>query len=206
MLIIGAKGLAKEVLEIFHQRNELEGLNFYDDVNDDIPDFLYGKFPVLKNMLQVEALFKQDHRFTIGVGIPLLRFKMYKQLNEAGGELVSAISPFANIGHYGTMVGPGAIIMAGTVISNDVRIGIGSLVNPNCTISHDTVIGDFVEISPGVQITGNCSIGNYCNIGSQATILPKIKLGKHVVVGAGAVVTKHVEDGKIVVGIPAKAL
>ena len=32
MLIIGAKGLAKEVLEIFHQTNELENLYFYDDI------------------------------------------------------------------------------------------------------------------------------------------------------------------------------
>ena len=38
MLIIGAKGLAKEVLEIFHQKNELDNLFFYDDISADVPD------------------------------------------------------------------------------------------------------------------------------------------------------------------------
>jgi hypothetical protein len=32
MLIIGAKGFAKEVLEIFHQQNKLQNIAFYDDV------------------------------------------------------------------------------------------------------------------------------------------------------------------------------
>jgi hypothetical protein len=30
MLIIGAKGFAKEVLEIFKQKNEIDNLFFYD--------------------------------------------------------------------------------------------------------------------------------------------------------------------------------
>jgi sugar O-acyltransferase (sialic acid O-acetyltransferase NeuD family) len=206
MLIIGAKGLAKEVLEIFHQQNELVHLYFYDDVSTDVPDKLYGQFPVLRNMEQAIDLFKTDNRFTIGIGNPELRQKLYKQFAEAGGQLVSAISPLATIGHYGTTIAEGAIIMAGTVITNDVTIGMGCLINPNCTISHDTVIGNFVEISPGVQITGHCYVGDYCNIGTNASILPAIKLRNHVTVGAGAVVTKDVEEGWTVVGIPAKEI
>ena len=206
MLIIGAKGLAKEVLEIFHEQNDLTGLYFYDDVSGDVPDALYGRFPVLKNMEAVAALFKTDSRFTIGLGNPILRKKMYEQFTQAGGQLISVISPRAVIGHYGTIIAPGAIIMAGTVISNNVHIRIGCLINPNCTISHDTMIGDFVEISPGVQITGYCRIGNYCNIGTNATLLPKIKLGNNVTVGAGAVVIKNVGNRLIVAGVPAKAL
>jgi len=204
MLIIGAKGLAKEVLEIFHQKNVLQKLYFYDDISTDIPDKLYGQFLVLKNMEQVRLLFKTDQRFIIGVGNPALRFKLYQQFKSAGGEPVSAISPFAQIGSYGTSIAAGSIVMANTVITNDAKIGIACLVNPNCTISHDTVIGDFVEISPAVQITGNCHIGDFCNIGTNATILPKVKLGNYVTVGAGAVVTKDVEDGLTVLGIPAR--
>lgn len=206
MIIIGAKGLAKEVLEIFHQRNELENLFFYDDISTDLPEKLYGQFPVLKHMDTVVQLFKNDNRFIIGIGNPALRFKMYNQFTQAGGQMVSAISPLATIGHYGTIIGDGAIIMAGTFISNDVNMGKGCLVNPNCTISHDTIIGDFVEISPGVQITGHGRIGNFCSIGTNATILPNTQLGDYVTVGAGAVVTKEVAEGLTVVGVPAKQI
>ena len=46
MIIIGAKGFAKEVLEILHQNNQLEGLAFYDDVNHDLPDLLYNQLHI----------------------------------------------------------------------------------------------------------------------------------------------------------------
>lgn len=204
MLIIGAKGLAKEVLEIFHQRNEINEIFFFDDISCDMPDNLYGRFPVLKNMHQVVSLFKKDDRFVLGVGNPAIRFRLYTRFKEIGGKLQAAISPFAQIGNYGTTIAAGNIIMAGSIITNDVKIGLACLINPNCTISHDVVIGDFVEVSPGVHITGNSCIGNFCSIGSNATILPKVKLGNHVTVGAGAVVTKDVEDGLTVVGVPAR--
>ena len=206
MLIIGAKGLAKEVLEIFHQKNELDNLFFYDDISADVPEKLYGQFPVLKNMEQVHTLFKTDQRFIIAVGIPAFRFQIYSQFMATGGQLVSAISPFAQTGNYGTSIAAGCIIMGGTVISNDVKIGKACLINSNCTISHDAVIGDFTDLSPGVSITGHCIIGSFCNIGTNATILPKIKLGDHVTAGAGAVVTKDVAGGFTVLGVPAKIL
>jgi sugar O-acyltransferase (sialic acid O-acetyltransferase NeuD family) len=206
MLIVGAKGLAKEVLEIFHQRNELENLYFYDDISTDIPEKLFGIFPVIREMTEVMELFKTDNRFTIGTGGPQLRFQFSSTFKEAGGQLVSVISPLAAIGHYGTVIGSGSILMAGSVITNNVTIGEGCLVNPNCTISHDSRLGDFVEVSPGVQITGHCMIGNYCTIGTNATILPKIKIGNEVTIGAGAVVTRDVADRVTVVGVPAKVI
>ena len=204
MIIIGAKGLAKELLEIFYQKNETDDLHFYDDASVDVPERLYHQFPVLKNMEDVIELFKEDNRFIVGLGNPELRKQMFEKFKLAGGVMISAISPSANIGHFGTSIGAGTIVMAGSFISNDVRLGIGCLVNPNCTISHDTVIGDFVEISPGVQITGNCVVGDYASIGTNATILPKVLVGERAVVGAGAVVTKQVPDGVTVVGVPAK--
>lgn len=206
MLIVGAKGLAKEVLEIFHQRNELENLYFYDDVSMDAPAKLYGQFSVLRNIEQVARLFKTDNRFVLGIGKPALRYELYHKFKDAGGELVSAISPLAQIGHYGTSIATGSIVMAGSIITNDVKIGMACLINPNCTISHDTIIGDFVEISPGAKITGHCIIGDFCIVGTNATLLPKIKLGNKVIVGAGAVVSRNVPDNITVAGVPAKEI
>ena len=206
MLIIGAKGLAKEVLEIFHQQNELKNIYFYDDVNADLPDKLYGQYPILKNTEQVSELFKKDNRFTIGIGNPVLRQKLYDKFIVLGGKFESSISPLAQIGHFGNSIGDGCNIMTGTIITNDITIGKGCLINLNSTIGHDCIIGEFVELSPAVNISGNCSIGNYCTIGTGAILLPKVKLGDGVTVGAGAVVTKDVEAGVTVVGMPSKPL
>lgn len=204
MLIVGAKGFAKEVLEVCYQLEQLEHLVFFDDVNADAPALLYNQFPVLKSIEEVALYFKTiDAAFTIGIGNPSLRKKLVHKFEAIGGIYSSTISPLATIGHFGTTIGAGCNIMTGTVITNDVSIGSGVLINLNCTVGHDSIIGDFVEMAPGVHISGNCTIGAYCNIGTNATILPKITMGENVIVGAGSVVTKDVPANCLVVGVPA---
>jgi sugar O-acyltransferase (sialic acid O-acetyltransferase NeuD family) len=207
MIIIGAKGFAKEVLEVLHELNQLENLVFYDDVNVDIQDELFGQFKVLKSLEAAKSHFeKVDNRFTIGIGNPVLRKSLNDKFTELGGVFTSTISPFARIGHYGNSIDIGCNIMSGVVITNDIKIKEGVLINLNCTVGHDCVIGEFVEMSPGVHISGNCTIGSYSVFGTNATVLPKINVGKNVIVGAGSVVTKDIPDNCVAVGIPAKVI
>jgi len=205
MLILGAKGFAKEVLEVVHQLNQTANLAFYDDVNDDIEDILYNKFAVLKSIEDASNYFKTvDNKFTIGIGNPILRKKLYDKFTSIGGEFSSTISPLAHIGNFGNEIEAGCNIMTGTVITSDIKIKKGALINLNCTIGHDSIIGEFVELSPGVSISGNCKLGDYTVLGTNSTVLPKVTIGKNVIVGAGAVVTKDIPDNSLVVGIPGK--
>jgi len=207
MLIIGAKGFAKEVLEVLHQLNQHDNVVYYDDVNADIPKKLYNKFSVLTSFSEAENYFKTiDNQFTIGIGNPILRKRIFDKFTEAGGVFTSVISPKAAIGHFGNSIGFGCNIMTGSVITNDVKIENGVLINLNCTIGHDSHIGSFVEMSPGVHISGNCVVGDYSVLGTNSTVLPKISIGKNVIVGAGSVVTKNIPDNSLVVGIPAKVI
>lgn len=204
MIIVGAKGFAKEVLEVLHQLNQLDHLVFYDDVNEDAPVFLYGQFPVLRNKEAAAYYFKTvDNRFTIGIGNPALRKKLALEFEAIGGVFTSTISPLAQIGHYGNTIDVGNNIMANVLISNDVQIGKGCIIYFKSIITHDCIIGDFVEISPSVNLLGRCKIGNYTRIGSNSTILPDVIIGENVIIGAGSVVTKDVPDNCLVVGIPA---
>lgn len=207
MIIVGAKGFAKEVLEILHQRNEVEDLFFYDDISNDAPKFLFDRFKVLRSKKEAIDIFKNNSKkFTLGIGNPVLRHSLAKKFREWGGEFDSTISPNAHIGHYGNTIGPGVNIMTGTIITNDINLGEGALINLNCTIGHETVIGKYSELSPGIHISGRCTIGNFCNIGTGAVLLPDISLGQNVTVGAGSVVTKNIVDNSVVVGIPGRII
>ena len=91
MLIIGAKGFAKEILEILHLRKELGNLCFFDDVNDDVHGKLFGQFPILKTIYEVQNYFENiDNRFSIGIGNPQLREKLFNKISTLGGKLTSS--------------------------------------------------------------------------------------------------------------------
>ncbi|WP_316817247.1 NeuD/PglB/VioB family sugar acetyltransferase [Pedobacter nyackensis] len=204
MLIIGAKGFAKDILEILQQNNELNQLVFYDDLNSDIEDELFGEFPIIKSTEEAEEYFSNvDTRFSIGIGNPDLRGKMYHKFTSLGGVLHSTISQKTDIGHYNVKMGQGCNILSGVKISNNVEIGMGTMIYYNSIINHDVVIGKFVEISPGAIVLGKCKIGNFTHIGSGAIILPEVIVGNHVKIAAGAVVTHNMPDHVMTAGVPA---
>ncbi|RDI58377.1 acetyltransferase [Flavobacterium glaciei] len=207
MLIIGAKGFAKEILGVFDQLHQLEGIAFYDDVNDDAKEFLFNSFPILKNETQVKEFFiKSGNEFTIGIGNPQLRFQLYEKFIKLGGVFCSTISPKADLGNYDVEIGNGSNILSGAIFSNSVKIGRGCIIYYNVTIAHDCIINEFVELSPNVTLLGHVVVGSFTQIGASTTVLPKVMIGKNVIIGAGSVVTKDIPDNCIAYGIPAKII
>lgn len=207
MLIIGAKGLAKEVLQIFHDIGYKENIAFYDDVNIDFIGLIFEKFSILKNEEEVKKYFLEfGNSFTIGIGNPLLRYQLYKKFIALGGNFVSTLSPFAQIGNYDVIIGTGSNVLSQAVFSNSNRIGLGCIVYYNVLITHDCEVGDFVELSPNAVLLGRCKVGSFSQIGANATILSDIKIGKNVIIGAGSVVTQDIPDNVVAVGTPAKII
>lgn len=79
--------------------------------------------------------------------------------------------------------------------------GIGTVIHK------DAVIGDNVHIMHNVTIGAKDGfapiIGNNVLIGAGAVILGNVTVGDGASVGANAVVTKNVESGSVVYGVPA---
>lgn len=207
MIVVGAKGFAKEVLEIIYQNKLLENLTFYDDVSHDIGERVLDEFPIIKKIQEVEIYFQNiDSRYTIGIGNPELRNNFYLKFNSIGGVFTSTISPGSIIGTYNLEIGVGCNILPGAIISNGASIGKGCIIYYNAMVTHDCIIGEFVELSPGATILGRAEIGRMTQIGANATILPKIKIGENVIIGAGAVVNRNLPDNCVAVGVPAKII
>lgn len=205
MIIVGAKGFAKELLEVCYQLGRTDNLVFFDNVSTDLPQQLFGQFPILQSEAEVKAYFKDySSDFALGLGNPKLRLQMCELFESWGGNVRSVISPLASIGHFGVELGDGATILAHTTITSSVKTGKGLLMYSNAILTHDSVLDDFVELSPGATILGNSYIGSYTHIGANATLLPGVRVGCEARVGAGAVVTQNVEDRKTVKGVPAR--
>ena len=81
-------------------------------------------------------------------------------------------------------------------------------INIACTISHDVTIGEFSTLSPGVHVSGHVRIGKSVFIGTGANIIngsasQPLVIGDGAIVAAGACVTRDVEPGSMVAGVPA---
>lgn len=206
MLIIGAQGHAKEILDVLEKNSFSGELFFYDDISKDVNERLYDKYPIIKSTNELNKLKIKNKLFALGVGNPHVRSKMTNKFKTLDWELSSIISNNIIKGNYNIILGAGLNVMHNVFISNDVTIGDGTLVNNAAMIHHDVFIGKFCEISPRVCLTGNVSIGDYTFIGAGAIIIPKIKIGKNCIIGAGSVVNKDIPDNSIAVGVPAKVI
>jgi len=205
MLIIGAKGHAVEILDVLTKNNMLEDLFFYDDISEDLGEYLFDRFNIIKSSDEAERLFERDRRYILGLGNPELRYRMVKKFNRLGGILTSVVSSDASVGRWGCTMETGVNIMAKTFISSNTTICEGVLINAGSQVHHGTYIGRYSEISPNVSVAGNCRVGEFCSIGIGAVLLPGIHIGNNAVVGAGSVVTGNVPENEIVYGVPAKS-
>lgn len=204
MLIVGAKGFAKEVLEIIYQNGAIKKISFYDDVSQDVPTMLYNKFRVLKSVSEAKIYFKENgNQFTLGIGNPKLRFKLFEKFEALGGHFESTISKQAEIGSFGVEIGKGCNILPGVRISNDVTIGIGTMIYYNTVITHDVQIGNFCELSPGVTLLGRCKLGDFVQVGAGSIIFPGVEIGSNTIIAAGAVVRENIPENVMVAGVPA---
>ena len=144
MILYGASGHAKVIIDILHAMND-EVSELFDD-NDSIETLQDIK--VSKPRETVEKII-------ISIGNNAIRKKIVESNNYNYG---LAIHPTAIISPY-AKIGEGTVVMQGGVIQSDVVVGKHCIINTGATVDHECHIEDYVHISPNATLCGNVNVG-----------------------------------------------
>lgn len=197
VVIMGAGGFARELACYALEQKTHEIIEFYQGTP-------IGEQHIFD--IAIENILVPESNVLLGVGKIPLKEKFVELAKEKECIFVDwFISNRAYLGKK-NVIGMGAVICPGSVITTNVLIGYFVTININCTIGHDVEIDNFCTIAPGVHISGGVKIGDKTYIGTGAVIREGVKIGCNCTIGMGAVVTKDVPDGETWVGVPARKL
>jgi sugar O-acyltransferase (sialic acid O-acetyltransferase NeuD family) len=202
LLIWGAGGHGKVVLDIARSMGHLERMLFLDD-SPARAGITFSDCPILGGP---EELYRfKGAAFVVAVGDNRARSQCFNRALDAGLLPTPIVHPGAVLSPS-VCIGPGTVVMPGVIINAGAVIGENCIINTGAIIEHDCRIDAHVHISPRVVLGGGVTVGRYAHVGIGAVVLPGAAIGEEAVVGGGAVVLKEAPARCTVVGVPAKVL
>ena len=203
LVIVGAGGHGVVVADILlaarDAGSEAEPVAFVDD-----DESVFGTSPLgIPVAGRLRDLPRIPHdAIVLAVGRNAQRARLFEQLTAAGELFATACHPRATVAR-GVSLGAGTVVCAGVVINSRSVIGRDVILNTGCSVDHDCEVADHAHIAPGARLAGSVRVSEGALVGILAALLPGRVVGAWSTVGAGAVVTKDVEPGVVVVGVPA---
>ena len=124
-------------------------------------------------------------------------------LEAAGFSFVSVRHPTAVVSSLAD-IGPGAQLLARSVVQPGARVGAGAIINTGAIVEHGCRVGAFTHCATGAILCGDVTVGSDAHVGAGAVIRQGVTLEDGVIVGAGAVVLDPGTGQGPLVGVPAR--
>jgi len=205
VVVIGAGGHGRVMVDVLRCQDEVEVLGFLDDAEDLQGTMTPAGVRVIGRTAPEDlATYGADH-FLVAIGSNRIRAMLFDRCLEAGLTPWVGVHPSAVIAQSAGL-GGGTQVVAQVVVNPDARVGRDVILNTACTVDHDCVIGDHAFIAPGAHLGGEVTIGERAFIGIGASVLPGLTIGAGSTIGGGAVVIADIEPGTVAVGVPARVI
>ena len=198
IIIIGAGGHAKSLINLIASTNEFKILGLIDN---SISSKKILDYPILGTEKDLIKYFKKGVRYcSIGTGQiknPYKRIRLFNLVKKIGFKIPTIISKKSEC-FKSNKIGEGTQIFHNTLINSNVKIGYNCIINSGSIIEHDVEISNNCHISTGAIINGGVKISENTFIGSGAIIKNNIKIGKNCIIGMGILVKKKIDNKKMI--------
>lgn len=205
LILVGAGGLAREVVEAVDAGNRYRILGIVDD---DVT--LHGTsiagLPVLGGIDQL--YWDHSSYIVICVGRGQTRRQIVEQLTAHDVGICrygTVVHPSVHI-PPSCFVGVGSVFLAQVAVTADAHIGRHVVAMPNVTVTHDNVVGDFATLCAGVSLAGGVTVGSGAYLGTNASVRQNLRVGDDSTLGMGASLLTDLPDGETWAGVPARRL
>tara|TARA_R110002049_G_scaffold296797_1_gene485189 strand:+ start:21811 stop:22503 length:693 start_codon:yes stop_codon:yes gene_type:complete len=207
ILIIGASGHAKVIVDIIEKQKQYNIVGFLDTFKEKGEKLF--EYTILGSENDLNEIVEQNNIVGcfVAIGDNCTRKIMSKKIAALNPTIkfINAIHPNSTIGKE-VELGHGIAIMPGVVINSDSKIGNFCILNTNSSLGHDGVMYNYSSISSGVRTGGNLRLNECSAVSIGATIIENIVIGKDTIIGAGSLVTKNIPSEVVAYGIPAKII
>ncbi len=207
IIIYGSGGLAKEIVELIEDINEVEPVwnikGYIDDIKGENGEVI-NSYKILGTKEILKDLDSSTY-IVLALSNPSAKEKIYQDIKKFGLKFATLIHPTAKIAKN-AIIGHGSIISIGCIVSVNVVIGKHVFLNMRTVVGHDTVIKDYSSCLVSSIIAGNVVINEGALLGSNCVIMEKKTIGKNAKISMGAVVDFNVRDNAVVMSRPSKSM
>ncbi|MCB2357876.1 NeuD/PglB/VioB family sugar acetyltransferase [Clostridium estertheticum] len=184
LLIIGAGGHGRVVLEAAELEGRWDNINFLDD-RTDVDMVLDHK--IIGRMDDYKRNSKKYEYAIVCIGNNEKRLKLIKDILKVGYKVPVIIHPKAFVSKY-SEVGYGSVVLAGVVINTGAKIGMGCIININSSVDHDCEVYDGVHVCSGAVVRSMCKVGRLSYVGAGAVVKSGTRLSDKYILTDGVVV------------------
>jgi sugar O-acyltransferase (sialic acid O-acetyltransferase NeuD family) len=184
LILIGGGGHCVSVIDVIEQQDLFNIIGVLDS-NSKNKNIL--GYPILGGDNLIPEFVNKNTFFLITVGqikSSRIRQTISEDLKKNNGKLATIVSHHSYVSKHSS-IGEGTIIMNGSIVNANVKIGKNCIINTKSNLEHGVSVGDFCHISTGAIVNGDSIIGKGTFIGSNSTISNNIHLEDNSIISAG---------------------
>lgn len=156
LLILGAGGHGKVVLDVAESMKCYETIHFLDDGKEVGEEVLGHK--VVGKISECHLHSKDYTDAIVALGSNEIRLELTKKLKDLGYHVPTLVHPTSVVSQYAD-IKEGTVIMPQSVINADAKIGKACIINTGAIVEHDCIVGDGSHIAYRAVLGGGAKVG-----------------------------------------------